>query len=229
MNVYFTQIDPPDQDTAEALAKKGWRCRHLPFRCVEWLRTRTPDMSAYDVVVMSSKRAARWYLEQQGLHAKPLAVVGGATSAILAGHELVFGDDPPANAKELAQRLAKQLPKEARLLFVRGEIASKSIPDGLSGFALDQLTVYRTPLHKIDPVYQGGMVYFQAPGSVRDFHAAFTNKPTLAGAIGSATQEALVLLGWPVHFRPSRPETAVMIDEIPSPEQLLEQIGDGTL
>ena len=216
MNLYFTQMDAPDPVVVAALNERGWRCIPMPFREIVLSDEYLAGVEGFDFIVLSSKNAAKWLLQQmKPQECPPLAIVGRATTELMTGYRLVF-DQPPANAAELVPRLRKRLADKARILFLRGEKALDTIPEGLGEFSLTSKTVYKTrKIQKIRPIYTSGMVYFQAPSTVTDFSETYRQPPNLIGAIGPTTAKAIQKMGWRIDFQPERPEIKELIRALP--------------
>jgi len=219
MNLVFTQIDPPPDWAVTALEKKGWTCVHQAFRRVVFLDAPAEDLAAFDLLIVTSKQAARWLQARAPTALPPVAAVGRATSALLPGRRLAFGDDPPANAVELCARLRRSFTQSWRGLFLRGEAASPTIPKELADFDLTCRTVYKT--EKISKNFAASpgpcMVYFQAPSTVMDFVERLRRPPTRIASIGPSTSAAIEKLGWSIDFTPSRPEIQFLVEELPPP------------
>lgn len=217
MRLYFTQLDPPDPGLCEQLALKDWQVCHLALRRSLLLEVDV-DLARFDVLIISSKQAARWLKRRELTTWPKLAVVGASSAALLPQQHLLF-DQAPANAGELVVRLLPLLGPKTRLLFLRGEKALETIPSGLAHHGLHEHIVYRTEkISKIStPPLQPAMVYFQAPGTVADYLEAFVHPPDYVGAIGPTTARALAGIGWQVHFQPSRPENECFARELPPP------------
>ena len=219
--LYFTQMDPLDASMIETLARRDWTYAHLPFRRPLYL---TPDWdpTGFDALILTSKRAAVWLLQQKLNQVPPLAVVGETSTALLKGLPLIFPTDPPTCAADLVARLQTFWPQPARLLFLRGHKASSTIVDGLKNHQAQQLTVYRTEriCKKITALDNDSMVYFQAPSSVADYMDHYPKPPKWVGSIGPSTSEALRVSGWPVHFQPKRPENRHFVAQVPRPCEL---------
>ena len=223
MDLYFTQIDPPDTATQDALTAKGWTCCHLPFRRV---RFRKPewDPDLWPILLITSKQAARWYLKQKkqksGLLPR-LAVVGEATSSLFPAERLLC-PEAPANAEQLAKRVRELVPPGAPLLFLRGAIAKTTLAHELNSYyVFEDLIVYETKRikKKGEAPTPGSMVYFQAPSTVTDYSAHFKIQPDYTAVIGPSTERAVQRLGWTIHFQPCRPENRQFIEELPSAQE----------
>ena len=219
MKLYFTQIDPLEDNYRDRLERRGWEYRHHPFREVVFLEVPVPDFSRYDVIILSSKQAAKWLIRHQVPALPPLAVVGRATASLLESYRLFFDEDAPPDADSLVEALRGRCQPSCRLLFLAGERARDTIPRGLADYPLVQTTVYKTvKLKKNHARYEGGMVYFQAPSTVKDFLRVYREPPDWIGAIGGTTARSLENIGWQVHFKPSRPEVRYFVEELPDPE-----------
>lgn len=218
MNLFFTQMDPIPGPVVTALEAKGWSCVHAPFRRVVLMDPPKMDLQSYDCLIITSKQAARWLLGQAYETLPPLAVVGGGTAALLQEHTCLFKDAPPANAAELTARLLE--PESPRkCLFLRGATARDTLEKSLPSHRLDLATVYRTEkIEKIQPIRGPGVVYFQAPSTVADFWETYRKPPDLIGAIGKTTAAAIHARGWPLHFKPTRPELIHLVEQLPSPQ-----------
>ena len=222
MRLYFTGLDSPGPAIGRALHEIGWQVVHMPFRRAVFLKADLPDPRIYDGWIMTSKRAVDWFLTQEISSPPRLAVVGETSSHMLRAFPLFFPENIPVNAASLLAGLRTRFPRGGRFLFIRGESALNTIPDGLDGYQLDQLMVYRTEkVEKTHSNYLGGMVYFQAPSTVTDFLEQFGGSPEWTGAIGETTARALQKLNWKVHFRPSRPELRYLVEELPDPKTLI--------
>jgi uroporphyrinogen-III synthase len=220
MKLYFTQIDPPETALFQRLEAKGWMPQHLPFRQVEFCGE-SLVLGDFDALVLTSKQAARWLLQQPRQALPPLAVVGTASAALLAGHDLLIAD-PPGNAADLAGAIRTRLPTSARILFLRGETAKTTIPLALNDYHLTCHTVYRTRKiqQKVRAIEDPSMVYFQAPSTVADFVEHFAQPPSWIAAIGASTAGTLRQLGWRIDFQPSRPENRFFVAELPQPGRI---------
>ena len=91
-----------------------------------------------------------------------------------------------------------------------------TIPKHLSKHRLTEKIVYETAkiVKKYPPLNKDGMVYFQAPSSVTDYVAAFSEPPKRIGSIGPTTANAIKKQGWVIDFQPSRPENHFFVEEI---------------
>lgn len=218
LHLYFTQMEQPPAEVKDTLTQKGWRVHHLPLRHVEHLDVPV-SFEDIDMVLISSKQAARWLLCQPKQPACPLAVVGETTSGLLSKGQLYF-EKAPCNAAELVARLRPQLKHGMRLLFLRGERAKDTIPKGLADLDLTEVVVYRTVkiLENRSPPAHPAMVYFQAPGTVLDYMEAFKTPPERISAIGMSTAHALEQAGWQVDFQPQRPENVHFAASLPGPQ-----------
>lgn len=220
MNLYFTQMDPVAPKHVTGLEAKGWQVLHMPFRKVAFERVTLPELMQYELCIISSKQAARWFLNQGFQKSPPLAVVGKTSSALLKDYPLFCEADVPANAQELVKMVRERCHKD-KILYLCGANARETIPLGLQDYAFTSLIVYRTEsVKKKSPKYSSGMVYFQAPSTVMDFLETYGERPELIGAIGPSTEQALNGVGWQVDFRPSRPETTYMVNEIPKADEI---------
>jgi len=221
MNLYFTQIDPPGESMAGQLADKGWRLRHLPFRQVIY-RDVTLEPRAWDLWIITSKKAARWVVRRGFENLPRLAVVGAATAAMLPGDHLVFAaENGPANAAELAERLRGCEIGVNRACFLRGD---KARPFPAVGFPVMERVVYETvPLSQNStPPETACMVYFQAPSTVADYQRSFRSKPGIVAVIGPSTAKAAENRGWAIDFQPDRPENTCFVREVPPPEYFVK-------
>ncbi len=218
MHLYFTQMDPIPNAVSVPLEAKGWTCVHMPFREVVFLETGAVDFGDYDCIILTSKQAAHWLLQNAGDTLPPLAVVGGATTALLKKFHCLFKDNPPPSAQDLVERLAER-GFSRRNLFLRGVHARDTVEKGLPHDQLQSLVVYDTQkIKKSKPIYGSGMVYFQAPSTVADFWETYRKPPKLIGVIGETTAGAIMARGWPVHFKAGRPELTFLAEQLPSPE-----------
>lgn len=221
MKLYFTQIDPIPTATTKALADKGWRAIHHPFRTVVFDQKVTPTWADYDAVVVTSKQAATWLRAQAPTGIPPIAAVGGATHHLLTGFECWFSAAPPANAQALVKALKTRVDSTTiKLLFLCGNHSKDTVPRAFPAGAVDLCEVYAT--HKLSkvfpPVDAGSMVYFQAPTTALDYFSSYQKSPPRVAVIGPSTAAAVRRLGWTVDFQPSRPETATLIRELPTPD-----------
>ena len=224
MNLYFTQMDPPVAAHYRLLAARGWTLQHLPFRRPCFYEPPADLHPAhYDLIILSSKQAAKWLCRYFPPPLPPIAAVGRTTASLLNGYDLWFDDPPPAHGAELVDRLNAELPPGPRLLFLHGHQAKRVIPTGLAAFSPVAQTVYGTEklLTTFAPLPQKAVVYFQAPSTVADYLEIYGVPPWRIAAIGPSTATALRGLGWEPDFCPSRPETACFIAELPTPTQFL--------
>ncbi|MDJ0835741.1 MAG: uroporphyrinogen-III synthase [Acidobacteriota bacterium] len=216
MDLYFTQIDPPEPFVIDRLKAGGWRCRHLPFRQVRLLEPRW-DAAGWDVLLITSKQAARWLMRRTVTTLPRLGVVGRKTSALLPSDRLLFAD-APADAAQLADRIRATIEPGSSLLFLRGEVAGDTLREKLAAdYRFSELVVYQTTEipQKGGAPSAGSMVYFQSPSSVSDYHALFKIRPAFVGVIGPSTARAVKQLGWTIDFQPGRPENRQLCEELP--------------
>jgi len=216
MKLYFTQIDPLAPEQIAALAVKGWQAEHLAFRRVCF---KEPDirLTGFDAILITSKQAARWLRARRPAELPSLAVVGRTSSALFAPDDLLFGEDPPADARGLVTALRQRFAAGARFLHLRGAATRDTVAEGLADYVLIGAEVYETArlAREYSPLDRGGMVYFQAPSTVADFMDHYPHCPDRVGAIGPATGDAVRAAGWRLDFQPTRPETDCFIAEIP--------------
>lgn len=220
MHLYFTQMDPVPDGVTETLSAKGWWVGHHPFRKVVFRQVK-PAFDQTQLIVITSKQAARWLLAQKVPNLPPVAAVGATTNRLLVGRRLLFDptqEAPPANADELVARLEKH-PEFQDILFLSGARIRDTVEKRLNNRNVRREIVYHTEKIANYPRLQcPAMVYFQAPGSVADYRENEPSPPALIGAIGPSTAKALHGLGWPIHFQPGRPENTIFAKEIPGPE-----------
>lgn len=219
MNFYFTQIEPPDPVLVAELTRSGWCCHHLPFRETVLLDVDRPDFNQFDYVVLTSKNAARWLKTRcYPGQVPPIVAVGGSTAALLEDYALAPGF-LSGNAETMVAQMRQGLRPGCRILFLRGASSLGVVGEGLAGFQVASLTVYKTrQIQNNHPIYSSGMVYFQAPSTVTDFSETYRLPPTGVGAIGPTTAKAITRLGWRIDFQPERPELRFLAEALPSPE-----------
>lgn len=224
MKLYLTQMDPIPQTVGALLKRKGWQVLHNPFRQVLFRENCWQDpLTSFDVVLLSSKNAARWLVDHSASQKiPPLAVVGEATAAIATSSGAALLTEPAPNAKALGITLQKILPAGASILYLCGATVTGDIEEGLKNYLLTKWEVYETQLitgseSAMDPK---SMVYFQAPSTVQDFCSRQGFRPLWVAAIGPTTARALEGKGWKVDFQPSRPESLCFAREVPTPTQL---------
>lgn len=177
-----------------------------------------PNWETFDAILITSGRAAQWLGERHFTgRLAPLALLGSHSAALLDGFEQLDLKGRPANAAELVVAVKKIFGESGRFLFLKGEHAKDTIPSAFQQSQLTQLTVYTTQklLKEFPPLDKKGMVYFQAPSTVADFHAVYGRVLGRVSSIGPSTTLALNELGWSIDFQPSRPETAIFVKELP--------------
>ena len=215
--LYFTQTDPLAAEDRRELEGKGWTVKHLQFRRVVMFDLPVV-LQGYDVIVVTSKQAARWLTKRPQQPLQNIAAVGGSTSALLPPASLLFGADPPATVADLVNRLRGALSHTDRVLFLKGSHAASLQSRGLTEPSLSEVVVYSMvpAAAKFPPIPEDAMVYFQAPSTVKDFWTYYQRRPGRIGAIGPTTAKAIREQGWAVDFQPSRPENQTFVAELPA-------------
>lgn len=221
MKIYLTQIDSPPEHCLTILKEKGWDPVHWPMREVRFAPPRQiENLAGFAALVITSKKAARWFLEQDYPRPWPkLAAVGRTTASMFAGEKTGMLCEPARNGAELAANLQTKLAPPAPLLFLCGAKVASGLTSGLAGYRLQLEVVYETlriPANNRQKP-RGGMVYFQAPSTVEDFLNLYDCRPHKIAAIGETTRRRLSQLDWQVDFQPSRPELDIFVDELPPP------------
>lgn len=224
MKLYYTQTEPLAQRHQRALTQRGYQPVQLAFRRIERLAV-DRSLADCDLLVVTSKHAARWLAQHEPSGVPPVAAVGRATHAELQGYRLIFGDDPPANAAALVAALRERAVEPTRCLFLQGEHALPTVPAGLPG--IQTCVVYRSVAQQptLATLASRALLYFQSPRTVYDFLNHFARTPDFIAAIGPSTAEAVRARGLKVDFQPSRPETAQFAAECPAPRYFHDKTG----
>ena len=199
--------------------------RTAPVEDFAELDARLDALAAYDGLFLTSPQAAAVFLGRWREKGAPrfdgrVYVLGGRVRAMFAGtsFELVFREE--ANT---AEDLLNAFPADEfagrRLLFLRGERASRTSPDALRELArLDETVLYRTLecapddeiRRKIDDAADRGelaAVCFFSPSGVDSFLRSFGAERLAAvprAAIGATTARHLETRGLAADFVPSR-------------------------
>lgn len=219
MKLYFTQINPLSDAATAAVKEKGWLPHHHPFRKIVFHQVNIArDLEGVDVLVLTSKNAAKWLLKQPlNLGRIPFAVVGETSAELLSTLGLHLVTKPAATARELAADLSQKLPQAAKVLFLCGAKTTGDLERGLARTCLQSRVVYSTQriALKNAAIDSESMVYFQAPSTVDDYFSSFPFRPRWVAAIGPTTRLALEQRSWRVDFQPKRPELKNFIKELP--------------
>ena len=206
VSVAVTRARAQASGLAAELRALGAVVVEAPVIRIEPLAADVPELSAYDVVCVTSPNGAEQLLgrvrDARALAGPLIAAIGpGTARALLAGG--VAADIVPE--RSIAESLVEALREVpiSHVLIARAEEARDVLPDALRerGAAVDVLALYRTvaePLGDDARAAALGADYatFTSASSVRFFHEA---AGTLAGprlvSIGPITSEALRALG----------------------------------
>jgi uroporphyrinogen III methyltransferase / synthase len=192
---------------AARLRELGASVVEAPAIRVEPLEADVPDLSAYDLLCVTSPNGAHELLgrvrDARDLAGPRIAVIGPGTARALRDHGIEADVVPSRSVAEGLVEALGALPVR-RALIARAEEARDVLPDALRarGAEVDILPLYRTVAEPLDERARAaalGADYatFTSASSVRFFHDA---AGTLAGprivSIGPATSAALRDLGF---------------------------------
>ncbi len=197
---------------ASALAVRlralGAQVVETPAIRVEPLPVDLPDLSAYDLVCVTSPNGAARVLEEvhdaRGLAGPTIAAIGPGTARALAEGGIVADVVPDRPVAEgLLEALADRSVR--RVLIARAQEARPVLEDGLRerGAVVDVLALYRTVAEPLDTDARAAVLGAEYLTFASASAARFTHEAagTLAGprivSIGPATTAALRELGFP--------------------------------
>ena len=194
--VLFTRPLEPDGQEAAELKERGFDVLELPVLRFEpgpdagRVRERLRRGPPVEAVALTSRRAAEALAEE--LREAPLAelprlaAVGDATAAPLRTLGLEVEVAPEASAQSLAEMLARSLAPESRVVFLKGNLALRTLPDILRacGLEVEEHEVYRTAEAAVDAAPVAELL------ERRELAAAVFASPSAVGALRQALPPA---------------------------------------
>lgn len=199
---------------------------------------------SFDAVAFTSQNAVEnfWHFlleltDLRALDGLTLAAVGNATAKTLRQHGL-WADFIPQ--KPTAEGLTTEwnLPKNARVLFPCGRLASTELEVGLASknVQVTRLEVYQTvpdteasrlPGERL--AQEGAdWLLFASSSAVENFHALGLKLPAARNAsIGPSTSAALKSLGYSIDFESTSPDPEKMVSELSTLIQKEKSHGNG--
>jgi uroporphyrinogen III methyltransferase/synthase len=197
--VVVTRARPQASALAARLADLGADVVEAPAIAIEPLPFDRPDLSAYDVVCVTSGNGVERLLDGdvRALHGVTVAAVGRATAEALRRRGIV-ADVVPEQAVSDAMVPALGDVRGKRVLVATAEGARPALPDGLreGGADVDVLHVYRTVREPVDgaAVAAADLVTFTSSSTVDNLVAALPGdgaRRLRSVSIGPVTSEAL--------------------------------------
>jgi uroporphyrinogen III methyltransferase / synthase len=207
VSVAVTRARAQASGLAARLRALGAGVVEAPAIRIEPLAVDLPDLSAYDLLVLTSPNGVeelfRHVRDARALAGPDIAVIGPGTAAALRAHG-VEPDVVPVRAvgEGLAEALAGR--SYARTLVARAQEAREVVPDALraAGAEVDVVALYRTVAEPLDDAARSAALgadwaTFTSASSARFFHqaAGTLDGPRLA-SIGPVTSAALRELGY---------------------------------
>jgi uroporphyrinogen III methyltransferase/synthase len=203
LRVVVTRARPQASGLRARLEELGAAVTEAPAIRIEPLPFEAPDLSAFDVLVLTSANAVERILpaDVRALAGVTVAAVGSATAGALAARGVVADVVP---AKAVGEALLEELGdvRGKRCLVAAAEGARDVVPEGLSagGADVSVLHTYRTVPEPVDPeaVLGADLVTFTSSSTVANLARAMQGRD-LSGlravSIGPVTSETLREVG----------------------------------
>ena len=228
VRVLLTRPEEEAERDKKLFHQKGFEVETLPLIGFEEIPFDPPRLNDYDYLYFGSKRGVRYFLQKVGKippHLKVIAV-GGKTAESLRD----FGVEPHlvlnGSSKHLLE-LAKngKLPK-GKILVPTAEVHTKTVYRLRDfGFEVDILPVYRTVFQKYpigvveEKVGRSDILIFASPSAFKALLENLQNraeilKKKIIVPIGETTAAAVRERGFEVSFIPSKPDMAVLVEEL---------------
>ncbi|MGZ6640684.1 MAG: uroporphyrinogen-III C-methyltransferase [Solirubrobacteraceae bacterium] len=204
--IAVTRARAQSSGLASSLRALGAAVVEAPAIRIEPLPVQLPDLSAYDLLVLTSPNGVERLFAQvrdaRALAGPAIAVIGPGTARALRAHG-VEPDVVPDRA--VGESLAEALAGGGwrRALVARAQEARDVVPDALraAGAEVDVLALYRTVAEPLDDAARAAVLgadwaTFTSASSARFLHeAAGTLEGPRLASIGPITSEALRALG----------------------------------
>ncbi|MGZ6694432.1 MAG: uroporphyrinogen-III C-methyltransferase [Solirubrobacteraceae bacterium] len=204
--IAVTRARAQSSGLASSLRALGAAVVEAPVIRIEPLPVQLPDLSAYDLLVLTSPNGVERLFAQvrdaRALAGPAIAVIGPGTARALRAHG-VEPDVVPDRA--VGESLAEALAGGGwrRALVARAQEARDVVPDALraAGAEVDVLALYRTVAEPLDDAARAAVLgadwaTFTSASSARFLHeAAGTLEGPRLASIGPITSEALRALG----------------------------------
>jgi uroporphyrinogen-III synthase len=229
--VLCTRPDGEEDPLVARLRQLGLRALAVPTVATEPLSFETPDLGAYDWVVVTSAAGVRHLLDRVADVDENVrwAAVGPRTAAALSQHGLTASAVPEVSrGAEIAEAIAAVEPLPGvRVLLARADAAAPDLPLRLraGGAVVDELDVYRTvegpeasraplDLALADP--ELAAVIFASGSAVRGLRRLTTRevRSLPAVTIGPATSDAARLEGFRVAAEAETPSVEGLVEAI---------------
>jgi len=199
-SVILTREPEDNAELASLLESEGFEIVQYPCIETRFIKSAVPDMSEFDVIVFTSRRAVRGAFHNASadvFRQHMLAAVGEASAHELKLHGLSVNivADPP-NAENLAERLCAAMSSGGRILNIRGSLSLDILKKACSnnGLEVSEWIVYENLAPQLNPLERvADYAVFASPSAAERFFSVNSGmlEKLRCVAIGPTTLSAI--------------------------------------